>query len=112
VATPTFVINSSITFFGVKAEWQRVIKRKNADGSITYQPYALHTWTIPQMEMATFLSLQALSGHRLTSLETSDIDDRNNGATYTNAEIVEMVNTSQVGRRATGCRVVFRVDVS
>lgn len=112
MATPTFVINSTITFYGVKAEWQRVPKRKNSDGSIDWQPYAMHTWDVLQMEMDTFLDLQALSGARLTSLATTDIEDRNNGATYTAAEIVEMVNTSQVGRRATSCRCVFKVDVS
>jgi hypothetical protein len=111
MATPVFTINGSISFYGVKAEWQRVIKRKNADGSITYQPYALHTWTIPQMEVSTFLSLQALSGQRLTSLATTNINDVNNGATYSSVEL-SVVNCTQVGRRATGITASFRVDVS
>lgn len=109
---PAFVIDSSLTFHGVQANWERAPKRKNNDGTIEYQPYALHTWDIPQVEMSTFLSLQALQGQRLTSLQTTDIDSRNSPATYANAEIIGMVNARQEGRRATGVRVTFRVDVS
>ena len=86
-------------------------KRKNADGSIEYQPYALHIWQIAQMEMDIYLSLLAQSGKRLTSLATTNINDVNNGATYTNAE-VSVVNAQQIGRRAVGIRCEFRVDVS
>ena len=111
MATPTFVINGSITFHGVVASWGRVPKRKNSDGSIDYQPYALHTWDVPQMEMDTYLSLLAQSGKRLTSLATTNIDDVNNGATYTAVELA-VVNAQQIGRRAVGIRCEFRVDVS
>jgi len=111
MATPTFVVNGSITFHGVQSTWQRVVKRKNADGSIDYQPYALNVWEISQAEMSSYLSLLAQSGHRLTSLATTDIEDVNNGATYTSAELA-VVNCQQVGRRAVGIRCEFRVDVS
>lgn len=110
MATPTFVVNGSITCYGVTAEWQRQARRRNGDGSITWQEMASHTWDIPQMEMSTFLSLQALAGSTLSSLATTAITDRNNGATYTTAEIVSVVNASQVGRRAVGVRVEFRVS--
>ncbi len=112
MATPTFVINGTITAYGVKAEWQRVPKRQNSDGTVTWQNYAMHTWDVPQMEMDTYLSLLALSGHRLTSLATTDLNDRNNGASYASAEIVEVINTQQIGRRATSCQVTFRVDIT
>lgn len=111
MATPTFVINGTITFHGVVASWERVPKRKNSDGSIDYQPYALHTWQIAQAEMDSYLSLLAQSGHRLTSLATTNINDVNNGATYTSVEL-SVVNCQQVGRRAVGIRCEFRVDVS
>jgi hypothetical protein len=62
--------------------------------------------------MSTFLALNLQQGQQLTSLATTTLADVNNGATYTSAEIVEMVNCAQVGRRATNLRVVFRVDVS
>ena len=111
MATPTFVLNGSITFHGVSASWQRVIKRTNDDGTIIYQNYALHTWDIPQAEMDSYLSLLAQAGKRLTSLATTNISDRNNGATYTSVE-VGIVNCQHVGRRAVGIRAEFRVDVS
>ena len=110
MAIPAYSINGT-TFYGVNSEWQRVMKRRGPDG-ITYQPYAMNILSIPQMEMATFLILQALSGQRLASLGTNDIDDVGTGITYTSAEIVEAVNTAQIGRRATGCRLSVRVDVS
>lgn len=111
MATPTFIINGSITCYGVTADWQRQVKRRNGDGTTAFQPFALHIWDIPQMEMSTFVALQTLGGAILSSLATCDIDDRNNGATYTDAEIVSVINTAQIGRRATGVRVEFRVGV-
>lgn len=112
MALPTYSINGSITFYGVQSEWQRVAKRRNANGSVTWQNYAMNTWLIAQMEVSTFLSLQALSGHRLTSLATNDIEDVNTGITYISAEIVEVVNAAQIGRRATSVRCVMRVDIT
>ena len=111
MATPVFTINGSITFHGVTADWQRVAKRRNADGSIDWQPYALHMWSIEQAEMSSYLSLLAQSGKRLTSLATNDFLDANEAATYTSAE-VGVVNAGQIGRRSVSCRVVFRADVS
>ncbi len=110
MAIPVYSINGT-TLYGVQSSWERVIKRRGPDG-ITYQPYAMNILSIPQMAMATFLVLQALSGQRLTSLGTNDIDDVGVGITYTSAEIVEAVNTQQIGRRATGCRLSVRVDIS
>lgn len=111
MATPTFVLNGSITFHGVSANWQRVVKRQNDDSTIEYQPYALHIWDIPQAEMDSYLSLLAQAGKRLTSLATTNISDRNNGATYTSVE-VGIVNCQHVGRRAVGIRAEFKIDVS
>jgi hypothetical protein len=111
MALPTFVINGTITLAGVKAEWQRAPKRVNADGTTTWQNYALHTWEIPQMTMANFESLRALQGTQLTSLATTTLADRNVGATYTVVE-VGLVNCQQVGRRATNVHLEFRVDIS
>lgn len=111
MAIPIYSINGAITFYGVTSEWQRVVKRKDADGSIEYQNYALNIWQISQAEMSSYLSLLAQSGHRLTSLETNDINDVNEAATYTSVELA-VVNCQQVGRRAVGVRCEFRVDVS
>lgn len=108
MTTPTFVINSTITAHGVVANWQRVVKRQNADGTTTYQPYWLHTWDIAQMEMTTFLGLQALQGQALTSLATTTVTDRNNAATYTSVTM-SLVSGQHTGRRVTGVRLEFRV---
>ena len=109
--TVAFSINGGSAIPGVIAAWQRVAKRRNTDGSITWQNYALHRWTIAQMEMSACLSLLAQSGKRLTSLATSNINDVNNGATYTSAELT-VVNYQQVGRRAVGIRCEFRADIT
>ena len=108
MATPTFAINSGNSLPGMQADWQRVPKRKNVDGTIDYQPWSRHWWDIEEMEMSEYETLQALSGTVLTSLDTTDIDDKNNGATYTSAE-VGVVNCRQQGRQARGVRVEFRV---
>jgi hypothetical protein len=110
MATPTFVVNTTIACYGVFAGWQRVQKRRTP-GGITWQNYALHTWDISQMEMSVFLSLLALQGQRLTSLATTAIGDVNNGATYTSAEITTL-SGAQTGRRAVDVRIEFRVDIS
>jgi hypothetical protein len=112
MATPTFSINGGSNLAGIRASWQQVVKRRQSDGKIIYQNYALHTWDIEQMEMSAYLSLVAQAGKRLTSLATTNIDDINNGATYSSAEILGVVGGEQVGQRMTGIRVEFRVDVS
>lgn len=111
MTTPVYTVNSSITCYGVTADWERQPKRTNSDGTTDWQPYARHIWEIPQMTMAAFLLLRAQQGKRLTSLATNDIDDRNEAATYASAEM-GMVNCQQVGLRATGVTVEFRVDVT
>jgi hypothetical protein len=111
VATPIFSVNGGAAIPGVVANWQRVQKRRQSNGVIVYQNYALHTWSIEQMDMAAFLAFRTLQGNRLTSLATTDIDDRNNGATYTAAE-VKLIICNQVGRRATAIQIEFRVDIT
>lgn len=110
MTTPVYTVNSSITCYGVRAGWQRVEKRRNSDGTTDFQPWALHTWDIAQMEMTTFESLRALQGAALASLATNDIIDRNDNATYTSA-VLGLVNGQQIGRRAVNVRLEFRVDV-
>lgn len=110
MTTPTFAVNGT-TCHGVSANWERVVRRQNADGTAEYQPYARHTWEIGQMSMVAFEALQSLIGRRLVSLATTDIDDRNSAATYTSAEM-GLVSAEHTGRRATGVRVEFRVDIS
>lgn len=107
----TFSVDGGAEIPGVKANWQRQAIRRRDDGTQDLHPWATHTWDIASMDMATYLALQALHGQALTSLATTDIDDRNMPATYTSA-ILESIRGQQVGRRMTGVRVEFRVDVS
>lgn len=111
MTTPTFSVNGGSAIPGVVANWNRTVKRRNNDGSIEYQPYAEHVWDIPSMAMATYLTLQALNGQVLSSLDTTNHSDRNNGATYTGAEIIS-VRAQHLGLRAAGVRVLFKVDIS
>lgn len=110
MATPTYVVNSTFTFYGVRSSWQRVPKRVNSDGTTDWQPYLLNVWDIAQMEESSFQSLRALQGAALTSLATNAVEDRNNGDTYADVELA-LVNGSQVGRRITNVHLEFRVKV-
>lgn len=111
MATPTFAVNGGPDLPGVNSNWQRLPKRKNTDGTIEYLSWALNTWHVPEMSMANFETLQAMSGAVLISLDTTDIDDRNNGAQYTDAEL-DVVNGRHVGLRVLDVRLAFRVKVA
>jgi hypothetical protein len=108
---PEFQINGGAAFHGVSAAWERQRLRQNNDGTIEYQPYSLHTWDITQASATTFEALQALEGQVLTSLKTTDINSRNEKATYTDAEIIGVVSGQHEGRRMTSVRVTFKVKV-
>lgn len=108
----TFALNSGDAIPGVQASWERVVKRRNNDGTIEYQNYALHTWDIAVMEGATYDTVKALQGTRLTSLETTDIDNPNQLATYTSAEIIGAIGGQHVGLQVNGVRITFKIDVS
>lgn len=109
MATPTYAINGVSIDGGVDASWQQVPKRRRDDGSIDYQPMAIHTWDIARMTMATFLQLQALAGVAITSLDTNDVTDRNEAANYTDGEIVGIVNCTHVGTQAQNVKLEMRV---
>lgn len=111
MTTPTYTVNGSITLYGVRSDWQRLPKRTNNDGTVTYQEWAINTWDVPQATMANYEALRALQGAALASLATNDIDDRNEAATYSDGVEVGLVNAAQTGRRAVGLRVEFRVKV-
>lgn len=111
MAQPTFAVNGGTNLPGIEARWERVVKRKNVDGSIDYQPWALHIWEARIMTMSEFETLQALAGDVLTSLDTTDIDDRNNGTQYTSVE-VSLVNCRHQAIQALDVRIEFRVDVT
>ena len=110
MALPTYVINGSITLHGVVSTWNRLARRANADGTVTFIAYWVNTWDIAQAEMSTFEALRALQGAALTSLATNTPTDRNTGVTYTDVE-VGLVTAQQVGRRAVNLRIEFKVKI-
>jgi hypothetical protein len=111
MATPTYAINGGAAIPGVISGWQRIPKRTNADGVIDYMPYAINTWEIPLAEMAIWLAIQALLGQTLTSLDTTDIDSRNDAKNYTSAELAT-ADVQHVGLQARNIRLEFWVKVS
>lgn len=111
MAAPTYVINSSITCHGVISTWNRLARRVNADGTVTFIAYWVNTWNIAQMEVSTFESLRALQGAALTSLATNTPTDRNTGVTYSSGVEVGLVNGQQVGRRMTNVTVEYKVKI-
>ena len=111
--TIAYSVNGGSEIHGVQSDWRREVKSRDTDGKITYQNYALNVWTIPNATIANLLTLQALSGQTLTSLETNDIDDRDNAATYSSgAEVVSVVNAQHVGLQAQQVTASFRVKVA
>lgn len=108
---PYYRLNLGTIIPGIAASWQRQVKRKNDDGTITYQPYALHTWDIPVATMDLYLELLALKGTAFSRLITNDIDNRNIGRVYNAGELINVIPGQQVGRRMTGLKIEFRVDV-
>lgn len=111
--TIAYSVNGGSQIYGVQSDWQRQVKSRDTDGTSVYQNYALNTWTVANMTMANYLTLQALSGAILTSLETNDIDDRDAAATYNSGvEVVNAVTAQHVGVQAQGVTVQFRVKVA
>jgi hypothetical protein len=110
--TIAYSVNGGSEILGVESTWRRLRKQQQTTtGTITFQNYALNTWTIANMTMAIFLTLQALSGTTLASIETNDIDDRNTGKTYSNGVDMGLVNCQHVGVQAQGITIQFRVKV-
>lgn len=107
---PYFQINSGFALGGVKANWQRVEKRRTPSG-IVWQDYALLTLDIPQMEMSNFLAIRTLQGQRLTSIRATDINHSNTMKTYTIAEMLGVIAGGQTGRRAVNVQVQLKVKV-
>ena len=106
----TYQVNG-IEIHGVKSNWKKVPKRKNTDGSIDFQDWALNIWSLEQQEMTAYETVQLLSGLVITSLDTNDIDNRNTGKQYTSVELGS-VNCTHIGRRATNITLEFRVDIT
>ena len=110
--TIAYSVNAGSEIFGVESTWRRLPKqRQTTTGAITFQDYALNTWTIANMTMALFLTLQALAGQTLTSLETNDITARKTGATYSAGAEVGLINCQHAGVQAQGVTIQFRVKV-
>jgi hypothetical protein len=112
IMTIAYSVNGGSEIFGVEVNWQRLPKqRQTTTGKITFQNYAQHTWTLREMSMSQFLTLQALSGKTLTSIETNDIDARKTGKTYSAGAEMGIVNAQHVGVQAQGVTIQFRVKV-
>lgn len=108
MTTPTYSINGGTTIHGVTALWDDVPIRRNDTGTIDYSSWKRHTWRCPIMGMTQFLELAAAQGEALTSLETNDVDDRNEAATYTSV-ILGVVNGQHVGLNVHNVMIEFRV---
>ncbi len=107
----TYSVNGGTSIPGVESTWHQIPKQKQANGIITFQDYAKNTWNIPNMSMVNYLTLQALSGTTITSLETNDVTDRGSAATYSAGVEVGVVNCQHVGVQAQAVRIEFRVKV-
>lgn len=110
--TVAYSVNGGSEILGVESTWQRLRKQhQTTTGKITFQNYARNTWTAASMTMTLYLTLQALSGKTLTSIETNDIADRKTGKTYSNGAEMGIVNCQHVGVQAQGVSIQFRVKV-
>lgn len=109
--TIAYSVNGGSEILGVLSTWQRLPKQRQTTGIITFQTYALNTWTVANMTMTIFQTLQALSGQTLTSLETNDITARKSGATYSAGAEVGIVNCQHIGVQAQQVTIRFRVKI-
>lgn len=109
--TVAYSVNGGSEILGVLSTWQRLPKQRQATGIITFQAYALNTWTVANMTMTIFQTLQALSGQNLTSLETNDITARKSGATYSAGAEVGVISCQHIGVQAQQVTIRFRVKV-
>lgn len=108
MTVPTYSIDGGTEISGVTASWEEVIIRQNDDGTIEYSIWKRHTWRVPSMAMARFLELAAAQGEALTSIETNDVDDRNEAATYTNV-VLGVANGRHLGLNARDVIIEFRI---
>ena len=107
----TYSVNSNTITGGIRAFWPPMQTGLNGDGSPQYSPWYRHIWSIPELEMANYLTLEALRGTSLTSLVTTNKDTPNVAATYTTGRVLTVTGQQQ-GRRMLNVQVDFMVDVS
>lgn len=112
MAAPTYQVNGGAEIPGVVSNWQRVPKRTNSDGTITYSSWAINTWQIPVITDTLFQTLLALKGASLTSLDTNLFSNRNNGITYFQAILENAVQGRQQGLMMFDVTVQFRVNTT
>lgn len=105
----TFSVNSSTITGGIRAHWPPIQTGANGDGSPQYSAWFTHVWSIPQLEMADYLVLEALRGTTLTELTTTDKDTPNSSNQYTTGRVMT-VTGQQRARQMLNVRVEFLVD--
>lgn len=108
MAVPTYAINGSSAFNGVQTTWTREPATRNADGGVIFSLWARHIWRIALLDVTAYLTLQNALTTPITTLNTNDIDDRNNGTLYTNIRLLS-VSGSHIGRNVQNVRVEFRI---
>jgi len=106
-----YSVNSNVITGGVRPFWPPMQIGANTDGLPRYSNWYRHLWTIPEMEMANYLTLQALRGTTITEVTTTDKDTPNSSAQYTTGRVLS-VSGQQQGRRVLNVRVEFLLDAS
>jgi hypothetical protein len=106
-----YEVNSTAISGGIQASWQPIQVGQNGDGSPQYSPWYRHVWSIPVLEMADYLTLEALRGTELTELKTTDKDTPNSTGTYTTGRVMTVTGQHRA-RQMLNVRIEFLVDAS
>ena len=105
-----YQVNSTAITAGVQAQWEPIQTKNGGRGVPSYSDFYRHTWSIAEIDVATYLTLEALKGTALTSLDTTDQSSPNTAANYTTAKCVT-VSGRQLGHLMQDVQVEFLVKV-
>jgi hypothetical protein len=108
----TYEINSNTINAGIQADWKPISTGNNADATQKLSSdWRRHVWTCAFMEMAEWLILLALRGTSITELKTTDESIPNSTGTYSTGRVMT-VTGNHIGRRMSGVKVEYLVDVT
>jgi hypothetical protein len=109
--TITYSVDGGSEIHGVQSSWKRIPIRTDSDGTITHSRWAINTWEIPIIGLTNFETLRAAQGTSLTSVETNDINNINDGKTYPRAFLEGVVNGGHLAIQMHSVKLTFRIDI-
>jgi len=107
----TFKINAVTITAGIQAAWAPIQTETRAIGKPGYSAWQRHTWSMAELDHATYDVLKALRGTDLTSVQTTGFDALNTETLYTDASLMT-VSGRQQGIRILNVQIEFLIDTA